>query len=99
MLYFQAVYEDDEEDEEHLTVPQPDETFAQKGVDALYGGDKWISANNRLYPWIGTHYEKVSTTSEKLRIATYCNTTPIQAKSGRWQYSYAKSASVEEIWN
>lgn len=97
--YVEAVYEDDEKDEEPLTAPKADQTFNQKAVDALYGGDKWISVNNRLYRWVGTHYEKVSTTSEKLRIATYCNATPIQTKSGDWRYSYAKSASVEEVWN
>lgn len=81
-----------------LTAPGADEIFTQRACDALYCDTQWIAINGELYRWVGTHYQVVSPFAEKARIATWCNSTAVQA-SQRWIYTYAKASYVEAIYN
>lgn len=81
-----------------LTAPTADEVFTQKAVDALYSNIRWISVDNSLYRWTGTHYKLVSPAAEKARIAKWCNSTAVQSARG-WSYAYAKAHIVEGIYN
>lgn len=81
-----------------LTAPTADEVFTQKAVDALYSSTRWISVDNSLYRWTGTHYKLVSAAAEKARIAAWCNSIAVQSIRG-WSYAYAKAHIVNGIYD
>lgn len=82
-----------------LTPPPAEEIFTQKAQEALYGNTPWISLNNALYYWTGTHYKLSSDAVEKRRIAEWCGSTPVEDAHGQWKLAYAKATFVEAIWN
>ena len=81
-----------------FSFPEAEEIFTQKATAALFGDTKWISLNEHLHRWNGTHYELVADATIRARIAHWCASTPVQHKDKR-QYDYAKSSYVENIWN
>lgn len=92
--------EDDRPGAEDLNfcLPEAEEIFTQKATAALFGDTKWISLNEHLHRWNGTHYELVADAAIRAKIAHWCASTPVQHKDRR-QYDYAKSSYVENIWN
>ncbi len=80
-------------------LPEVEEMYTQKAIDALYGGGHYIALHDKLYHWTGTHYEFLSTPREKRRIAQWCKSTPLQVAGGKWKYTLATPAKIETIWN
>jgi putative DNA primase/helicase len=79
---------------------EPDSTFLQKGFNFLYGDQKWICADGKLYYWDGTHYKHSPDAVERPRITNYCNTFPVVKKTGTEYvitYPYAKPSKVKEL--
>jgi len=76
------------------------QTFSQIAFDALYKGNHWICASDKLYKWVGTHYEVVPDEVERRRISEFCNNyaVPKHLESGGMitTYPYASSTKVEE---
>lgn len=85
-------------EELNFSLPEAEEIFTQKATAALFGDTKWISLNEHLHRWNGTHYELVADAAIRAKIAHWCASTPVQHKDRR-QYDYAKSSYVENIWH
>ena len=79
------------------TPPPATKHYSQMCIDALYSDTPWISFEGKLYKWVGTHYKLANTIKERRRIVHWCNTTPVETRSG-WKYAYADTTHVENIW-
>lgn len=76
---------------------EAEEIYTQKAVDCLYSGDSYIAIHDKLYRYMGSHYEVCSTPREKRRVLEWCKSTPIESH-GKWKYSLAKPETVNKIW-
>lgn len=79
------------------TPPPATKHYPQMCIDALFSDTRWISFNGKLYKWVGTHYKLADTIKETSRIVHWCDTTPVETKSG-WKYAYADANHVDNIW-
>jgi putative DNA primase/helicase len=72
--------------------------FNQEAFDLLFGdNDKpWICADDTLYQWSGTHYEKRPDSEQRPRIADFCNRYSV-VKRGVTTFPFAKTSSVKEV--
>jgi putative DNA primase/helicase len=66
-------------------------------IDTIFSDTHWISFNGKLYQWVGTHYQKACRVKARKRIVNWCDTTPVETKTG-WKYAYADATHVENIW-
>lgn len=86
-------------DSEPVVIPDsldPDTEFTQKALSFLYGDRPWICANDKLYFWTGNHYKHNPDAVERPKIASFCNSYPVQQKDGSIRYPYAKPSKVRE---
>ncbi len=78
-----------------IEVEQP---VTLKAQDVLFTNEKYIAIDDKLYKWKTTHYELCNQSYEKRRITEWCKSTPVHISGDRYQYKYAKSTVIEEIW-
>lgn len=86
-------------DSESVAIPDsldPDTEFTQRALSFLYGDRPWICANDKLYSWTGNHYKHSPDAVERPKIASFCNSYPVQQKDGSIRYPYAKPSKVRE---
>ncbi len=79
---------------------EPNSTFLQKGFNTLYGDQKWICADGKLYYWYGTNYQHSPDSVQRPRITNYCNSYQVVKKTGNnfvITYPYAKPSKVKEL--
>ena len=74
----------------------PNISFTQQAVNALYSGGHWICVAEVLYEWVGTHYSMVEDASEKQRIQKILNTLAVEDKNGNISYPHANPRKVKE---
>ncbi|MEN9520045.1 MAG: hypothetical protein RLZZ381_2633 [Cyanobacteriota bacterium] len=79
------------------TPPPSTKKYPQMCIEAIFSDTHWISLNGKLYQWVGTHYQKACRVEARKRIVNWCDTTPVETKSG-WKYAYADATHVENIW-
>ncbi|MDJ0575151.1 MAG: DUF5906 domain-containing protein [Xenococcaceae cyanobacterium MO_234.B1] len=79
------------------TPPPATKHYPQMCIEALFSDTHWISFNGKLYKWVGTHYQQACRVQERRRIVHWCDTTPVETKTG-WKYAYADATHVENIW-
>lgn len=75
-----------------------EEIYTQKCLDALYS-EPYISIQNDLYKWNGKYYQMCPSGTEKRRILQWCKSTPVAVSANKYEYKYAKSTYVNEIYN
>ena len=87
------------DDSDPVVVPDslnPDTEFTQRALSFLYGDKPWISADDKLYFWTGAYYKYSPDAVERPKIASFCNSYPVQQKDGSIRYPYAKPSKVRE---
>ena len=84
--------------EDKPAIEETEDNFTQKAYNALYSGSKYISIASELYSWNGNFYERVAESTEKKRIALWCQSTPIAKRGGGYRYGLANTSKVEEIY-
>jgi len=72
--------------------------YLQYALEKLYGGDKMVSCEGKLYRWAVTHYEHLPEEEEKRKIWKYCNEYRTKNKDGIPTCPLAKPRKVNEIW-
>ncbi|MCT7969981.1 helicase superfamily 3 [Laspinema sp. D1] len=71
--------------------------ITQKALESLYGDKPGICVEDKLYCWVGTHYELSTDTKELSRIRQFCNNYPVIQKNGSIRFPYAYPRKVAEI--
>ena len=84
--------------EDKPTIKKTEDNFTQKAYNALYSESSYISIASELYSWNGNFYERVAESTEKKRIALWCQSTPIAKRGGGYRYGLANTSKVEEIY-
>ena len=95
----EAAQSADQLEDEFENIPDsldPDIEFTQKVLSFLYGDKPWISADDKLYFWTGTYYKCSPDAVERPKIASFCNSYPVEQKDGSIRYPYAKPSKVRE---
>jgi putative DNA primase/helicase len=94
-----------EESEEFDDIPPGGESeklaFNQLAFNALYAGQHWICAADKLYKWSNNYYELVSDGNERKRIRNFCNHYCVKKFDRATNrvvktYPYAKTHYIEE---
>ncbi len=75
-----------------------DQPVTLKAQDALFSDGDYISIGEKLYKWHKTYYVLCNQAHEKKRITDWCKSTPVHIAKNKYEYKYAKSSTVEEIW-
>ena len=75
-----------------------DQPVTLKAQDALFSDGDYISIDEKLYKWHKTYYVLCNQAHEKKRITDWCKSTPVHLAKNKYEYKYAKSSVVEEIW-
>ena len=89
-----------EDDGEEFLGLNPNVEFSQQAVNFLYGDKPWISADDRLYRWDGTHYQYVPDSVERPKITSYCNSYAVFKNTPQGlevSYPYTTTAAVKEV--
>jgi len=82
----------------HIPVSaNPNIAFTQQAFNFLYGDLPWISADNKLYYWDGTHYKYSSDEEQRPKIAGFCNSFVVIDRKGEVSYPYATPAYVRRV--
>lgn len=75
-------------------------TFSQLALEALYMDTPWICAGDKLYKWVGNHYQLVPEAVERRRIAEFCNSYVVWERQENntliATYPYAKPSKIDE---
>lgn len=81
--------------ESTINVEQP---VTLKAQDALFSDGEYIAIKDKLYRWDETHYKPCNQAYEKRRITEWCKSTPVHTSGNKYEYKWAKTATIEEIW-
>lgn len=84
-------------DSDRTLEKDPNVTFLQQAVHYLYGDKPWISADGKLYSWVGTHYKYSPDAIERPKIAAFCNSFLVETEEGKINYPFAKPSKVREV--
>lgn len=71
-------------------------SFNQIVVNALFKDKLWISDDDKLYYWAGTHYEHFEKELAIKKISDFANAYPDYNRKGELTYPYAKPSCVRE---
>lgn len=77
--------------------PDLKKEFNQQALEFLFGDKPWISADNKLYFWTGTHYEYSPDSEQRPRIASYCNNFSVFKEKKGLTFPYANPASAKQV--
>ncbi|AFW97282.1 bacteriophage DNA primase/helicase (plasmid) [Anabaena sp. 90] len=74
--------------------------FSQLALEALYMDTPWICAGDKLYKWVGNHYQLVPECIERRRIADFCDSYVVWKREENntlvATYPYAKPSRIDE---
>lgn len=72
-------------------------SFTQQAFQSLYADKSWICAADKLYYHTGNHYKHSPDSTERPRIASFCNSFGIKNEKGEIIYPYATPAHVKRV--
>lgn len=78
-------------------LPDVEETYNQKALDALFSDGHYIAINDQLYKWQANHYERCLEGRIRRKITKWCDSTAVEVKTGKYKYLYANSTCIENI--
>ncbi len=75
---------------------QANHGFLEQGLHTLYGEERWICLDNRLYFYTGIYYKHSPDAVERRRITEFCRNYPV-LKNDRLTFPYANPESVKKL--
>jgi putative DNA primase/helicase len=79
---------------------EEEKCFTQLAFEALYTDEPWVSINDVMHRWTGTHYEPSSDAIERRRVWNFCNKYGTVTDDGakvKISYKYANPAIINRV--